>query len=153
MMHFERNAKLPGVVRIEVPETPTAVDDYTAGWLAAAQALSADYRGTPEAEQAHEESSEDGHHYNHVDKDTFWQQGGDGTADTVTPKPTSADIEITSQAGALCIRVAGEQAVRLQGDKPTYQFYALWQRHKALLKAAGIYLFKENGRWQVTVRS
>ena len=148
-MHFERNAALPGVVRIEVPETSTAVDNYTAGWLAAAQALSADYRGTPEAEQAHEESSEDGHHYAHIDKDTYWQQGGDGTADA--PKPTSADIEITSQAGAFCIRIAGEPAVRLQGDKPTYQFYALWKRHKELLKAVGVRLFKENGRWKVRV--
>ena len=148
MMHFERNAELPGVVRIEVPETPTtAVDDYTVGWLAAATELANEARGNGYA--MNDETGDESHHYAHVDKDTFWQQGGDGTADM--PKPTSADIQIDSQAGAFCIRVAGEQAVRLQGDKPTYRFYALWKRHKALLKAAGVRLVKEDGRWKVRI--
>lgn len=149
MMHFERNAESPGVVRIEMPETPTAaVDDYTVGWFAAAQALATEARGNEE-NSGTETEGESGFHYAHADKDALWQNGRDGTADA--PKPTSADIQIDSQAGAFCIRVAGEQAVRLQGETPTPRFYALWKRHKARLKAAGIRLIQENGRWKVRV--
>lgn len=150
MTHFERSPALPGVINIEVSDAPrTAIDTYTAGWLAAATEISHDtvYAEQGDAPEGIIGESE-GCHYAHADKDTLWQQGRDGTADT-QPTATAADIQVESQAGALCIRIGDEPAVRLQGERPTYAFFALWKRHKALLKSAGVFLIKEDGCWKV----
>lgn len=157
-MHFERSPAAPGVVRIEVSDTPApAMDTYTAGWLAAATEISHD---APITEQACEpedvrETESDGYHYAHADKDTLWQQGRDGTGGFCpsdapnTDVATAADIQVDSQGLALCIRIAGEMPVRLQGERPTPAFFGIWKRHKALLKSAGVFLIKEDGCWKV----